>query len=374
MNKDVSGMLIFFFISGLFVTAFSSVSASILVEGSWNEKAPMQHARYIFGAVAVDNKIYAIGGVSDGVGIMDINERYDPAADTWVTLTSMPTPRSGFAIVAYQNKICCIGGYSADKHNLPHQVLVNVNEVYDITTDSWSTKAPLPVDESYVQALVVDEKIYAVTQQALYVYDPVVDYWASKTSTPIQGIHGYSVVVDNKIIVVDQVAHDSYLDYSEVRVIATMKIMIYDPKTDVWSKGQTSPEYIYWDLYMLRPLVAGTTTGTYAPQKIYIIHRFSNYMYIYDPVEDTWTTDTGPPNDVVSYGEVVVDDILYIFGGFHYLHVENIQYVPMGHKGAVPTPKPSSTTTVPPTNTPEQTNLTTSEPTNSSKPTLTTLL
>jgi len=49
MNKVVSVMLILFFINGLFITVFSSVSASDLIEGSWNVKAPMQQARLVFG-------------------------------------------------------------------------------------------------------------------------------------------------------------------------------------------------------------------------------------------------------------------------------------------------------------------------------------
>ncbi|MCL1970209.1 MAG: hypothetical protein FWF66_01940 [Candidatus Bathyarchaeota archaeon] len=41
---------------------FSSVSASELVENSWNTKAPLSQARASLGVVAVDGKIYAIGG------------------------------------------------------------------------------------------------------------------------------------------------------------------------------------------------------------------------------------------------------------------------------------------------------------------------
>jgi len=362
MNKVVSVMLILFFINGLFITVFSSVSASDLIEGSWNVKAPMQQARLVFGVVVVDGKIYAIGGVSDGVGIMGTNEWYDPVTDIWVTLTSMPTPRAGFAIVEYQNKIYCIGGYAADK------VLLDVNEVYDIVSDSWRTKTPLPVNESYIQAHVVDGKIYVITQQVLYAYDPIEDFWTSKTSIPTHGIHGYSAVVDNKIIIIDQVAQASYLDYSEVRFIATMKIMIYDPKIDVWSEGQTSPEYHSLEVNMMMPLVAGATTGAYAPKKIYIL--LSASIYVYDPVEGTWTTDTGPSTYVLGYGVAVVDDILYIFGGMHHPHVENIQYVPIGHKNAVPTPEPSNSPTSHVTS--EPTNPTaTSEPPDVPEPTLT---
>ncbi|MDR2700248.1 MAG: hypothetical protein LBC12_05510 [Nitrososphaerota archaeon] len=366
MNKIISVMLILFFITGLFVTVLSSVLASELVEDSWNTKTPMKQGRLDLGAVAANGKIYAIGGYADTIGFVGTNERYDPVTDKWVTLTSMPTPRNAFAIVAYQNKIYCIGGGTNGS--------LSVNEVYDVTTDSWNTIAPLPVNEYFIQAHIVDGKICVVSQLTLYMYDPVEDSWANKTSTPTQGIHAFSAVVDNKLIIIDQVVQDSYYDYNIVRFIATMKVMIYDPKIDVWTEGQTSPEYYSGGITdMMRPIVAGATTGVYAPEKIYTILGTSSYVY--DPVENTWTIATGPSTSVTSYGVAVVDDLLYAFGGIHHPHVENIQYVPVGHKNAVPaptssvTPEPSNpNTTVPVTPTPNP--ITTPEPTDPSKPNL----
>jgi N-acetylneuraminic acid mutarotase len=67
MNKIIAFMLIFFFISGLSVTVFSAVYASSLVEDTWHTKTPMSQARDSLSVVAVDGKIYAIGGqTNDG--------------------------------------------------------------------------------------------------------------------------------------------------------------------------------------------------------------------------------------------------------------------------------------------------------------------
>ncbi|MCL1976735.1 MAG: kelch motif-containing protein, partial [Candidatus Bathyarchaeota archaeon] len=92
---------LFFFTSGTFVVAFNPVSASELVEDSWNTKAPMSEPRGGLGVVAVDGKIYAIGGQTND-GYVGTNERYDPKTDKWITLASMPTPRDHFAMVAYE--------------------------------------------------------------------------------------------------------------------------------------------------------------------------------------------------------------------------------------------------------------------------------
>jgi len=362
VNKVISFILLFFFISGLFVIVFNSVSASDLVQDSWNTKTPTSQPRFDLGVVAFDGKIYAIGGNPDAGGFVGTNERYDPKTDTWVTLTSMPTPRIGFAIAAYQGKIYCIGGLNKE--------LLNVNEVYDIATDSWNTKTPLPVSEMFVQAHVVDEKIFVITERALYVYDPVEDSWTNKTSTPTQVAHMCSAIVDNKIIIIDQVAQRDYPDFGLTGKVITMKVMIYDPNADVWSEGQESSEYID---SMIRPRAAGATTGVYVPKKIYILFGFINHVY--DPVEDAWSTIPGPQQEAfIGGGIAVVDDILYVIKGVHYPHNINIQYVPIGHKNAVPAPEPSNSTTQPPDTpepsnpaalsaTPEQSNPTTSEPT-----------
>jgi len=174
MNKFVSFLLIFFFITGSFAVAFSPVSASELVENSWNTKTPMSQARGGLGVVVVDGKIYAIGGLSDD-GVVGTNERYDPVSDKWITLSSMPTPRNNFAIAAYHGKIYCIGGTSETD-------VCTVNEVYDTLTDSWSIKKPFPSVERWLYAQVVNEQIFVERFPMLYSYDPVKDTWSTKAS------------------------------------------------------------------------------------------------------------------------------------------------------------------------------------------------
>jgi len=102
---------------------FSSVSSSSeLVEDSWNTKTPMSQARSGLGVVAVDGKIYAIGGRTE-TGFVGTNECYNPKTDKWITLKPMPTPRRSFAIAEYQDKIYCIGGSLGIMDNRPPRYL-----------------------------------------------------------------------------------------------------------------------------------------------------------------------------------------------------------------------------------------------------------
>ena len=131
----------------------------------WSSKAPMPTARSALGTVAVDGKIYAIGGDGIQAQILNANEQYDPASNTWTTKAPMPTPRSYCAIAACQGKIYCIGGFDT-------QNVTGVNEVYDPITDAWTTKSPLPIQEAFVTAQSVGGKIYCFGNNFTLVYDP----------------------------------------------------------------------------------------------------------------------------------------------------------------------------------------------------------
>jgi N-acetylneuraminic acid mutarotase len=137
MNKIISLILVFLLISGSFVGVFCSASASHQVENIWVPKTPMSQTRFSLGVVAVDDKIYAIGGFTQS-GYLDTNEQYDPVTDTWTTLASMPTPRNEFAIATCQDRIYCIGGITPKQSGGWYRC--GINEVYDVVTNSWSTK------------------------------------------------------------------------------------------------------------------------------------------------------------------------------------------------------------------------------------------
>ena len=350
MNKFIPSLLLFFFISMTFTTVFTPVSASSeLIEDSWNTKKPMHQARTSLGTVTIDGKIYAIGGRSVNGKCVDTNEQYDPTTNTWVTLASMPTPRDVFAIAAYEGKIYCIGGGTDDPKLTGPSVWfpLDVNEVYDIATDSWSTKAPIPtiMGAFNIQAYVVGEKIFVVTRETLYAYDPVRNSWTNITSTPASDrSYTFSVMINNKIIIFERTNISTENGTGGYRYTVQTNVLIYDTKTNVWSKGQTSPEFTFFNW---RINSAGATTGVCAPEKIYCIGvQYLNDMEqqvncVYDPIEDTWSTAKTPSKVCSDCSVTVVDDVLYVIGG-----TINEQYVPIGYDPGGYSPRPSDITPV----------------------------
>jgi len=338
MNKHVSFVMILIFISGTFVATFNPVLAAD-GEDSWNTMAPMNQARSALGVVAVDGKIYAIGGsltfgtANSASNYLDTNECYDSKSNTWTTLTSMPTPRQSFAIAACEGKIYCIGGYGYTEEKGLLDNLV-VNEVYDIASDSWSTKTPLPISGSNLQAQVVDEKIFVIVSRLLYVYDPVADSWTQKASLPKASDSdpdSYSAVIDNQIIVI------TYFDEA-------LRVLSYDPKTDKWSEVKQDRNTTNSSF---GSAVAVATLGHFAPQKIYVLSGGStiffnpiSYIAAYDPSSGVWEQVKEDPTPRLNFGVAVLDDVLYVIGGVLLgtdgqiaSSAVNAQYVPIGYNG-----------------------------------------
>jgi N-acetylneuraminic acid mutarotase len=360
MNKVVLAiMLIFFFISGLFTSVVSPVSALDLVEDTWNTKTPMGQARYDLGVIAVDGRIYAIGGRTN-TAFVSTNEQYNPVTDTWTSRNAMPTPRASFAIATYEGKIYCIGGYDNSYYDTYPRPVLSVNEVYDTVTDSWSTKTSIPVSGYYLQAHVVDGKIFILNaNKDLYLYNPQTDSWTQKSSIPHPNTNvnsnssdtitecGFSVTVNNKIMV--------YFEYISDVWTYRNKLMIYDPKTDEWTEGNT-PSVIPSDVSNPFAPFTGmfgsteTTSGTYAPKKAYVFST-NNDILIYDPTDDTWTTTKRMPTINLQFFDVtIIDDIFYIIGGLkntdeqtgnslHHVYSLNMQYIPIGYNPTPVTPE-----------------------------------
>jgi N-acetylneuraminic acid mutarotase len=293
----------------LLLLSFPLVNAT---EDSWTTLEPMPTARSGLGVAVVDGKIYAIGG-TNGTHRLDVNEMYDPSTDTWTAKKSMPTARAGHATAVYQNKIYVIGGVIGESDPVTSGY-TGVNEVYDPLTDTWETMEPMLTARGDLCANVVNEKIYLIEGRKYgdvfpfyqnpavnEVYDPSNDSWSTKTPIPTSTFVYASAVVDNKIYVMGGFSR-GHLN------------QIYKPETDTWSYGKEVPNAVF-------SAAAGATTGVMAPKRIYLLggqddNIAFNLTQVYDPENDTWTAGTPMPTPRWGLGVAVVDDELYAIGGY----------------------------------------------------------
>jgi hypothetical protein len=78
--------------------------------GKWTTKAGFPTPRSAAGGAASGGRIYAIGGW-DGTNTLATVEAYDPNADAWSKVASMPTARDSLVTVtASDGRIFAIGG------------------------------------------------------------------------------------------------------------------------------------------------------------------------------------------------------------------------------------------------------------------------
>jgi N-acetylneuraminic acid mutarotase len=309
---------------------------------------------------ASNGMIYVI---SDGV-----NEMYNPTTDMWTSKTPMPTNRTSFSVVAYENKIYVLGGFGEHfrlEGSLIGGSTTDINEVYDIETDTWETKTSMPTFRGDFSANAVNGKIYVLGGykngmgladigyrfDVNYVYDIATDTWSNKTSPP-QNVDVYrSVVIDNKI-------HLLRAGPSVFRPISNAvesQHLIYDTVADIWSYGALMPTPVISD-----PAIGavGATTGELAPKRIYVIGGGpkGTLVQVYDPETDTWSTGTSMPTSRSGFSIAVVDDCLYVIGGFDsadQISAANEIYIPLGHNTATLPSNPNA----PPENTRSSTDI-----------------
>jgi N-acetylneuraminic acid mutarotase len=197
----------------------------------WSELPPMPTPRGAHAAVSVDNKIYVIGGAKipsgmdlpDGltpggpIELLGTMEAFDTEKNTWTVLKPMTLPRNHHDVAYLDGKLYVIGGSVGSCFPRGWASNVSMNEVYDIATDTWSTRAPMPTARSGVGAVVIDGKIYVIggegwvdelggvfrTNEA---YNPKSESWVEKTPMPTAR-HGFAKgVLDGKLYAVSGVS------------------------------------------------------------------------------------------------------------------------------------------------------------------------
>ena len=193
---------------------------------SWRALAPMPAPRLAAGAVESGGKIYVMGGVGAYAGlenqslggeqphrVLDTNQVYDPATNTWQTKQTMPTPRNHMFMGAVAGKIYVIGGRVGSMAVVTGSTTDLVEE-YDIAADRWgAVKLRMPTPRDGGVAAVYQNRIFVAGGQsisaiansvsrALEAYDPATNTWAVLPYLP-QARHGQGGgVIGNRFHVV----------------------------------------------------------------------------------------------------------------------------------------------------------------------------
>ncbi len=162
--------------------------------GSWENSSSLPINLWGYKANVVNDKIYVISGEKPApLGIFDLSDAtyvYDPAADSWSTLASIPTPVSGYASAVVDNKIYIIGGTTGTSGSV---VVTDMVQIFDPEKNQWTNCTRIPTGVFQAAAcstsgIFAPKRIYVVGghygPNLNQVYDPETAIWSSATSLP----------------------------------------------------------------------------------------------------------------------------------------------------------------------------------------------
>ena len=121
------------------VVGRTTLRAPQQITDRWTRMADANSGHQYHTAVAVEGRIYVVGGNGYGMGPAKFEE-FDPETNTWKILPDMPTQRSFLGVAAVQKKIYAMGGLKGS-----HDAHVTM-EAYDLTENTWIKYADLPTD------------------------------------------------------------------------------------------------------------------------------------------------------------------------------------------------------------------------------------
>ena len=128
-------------------TPVSSVYMFNPVSNQWltGSAIPPERRRGSAGAAVYNNKIYLVGGITDGhwSGWVNWFDEYDPVTNTWKVLPDAPRARDHFHVAVINDQLYVIGGRrSSGITGDVFSLTVPEVDVFNFTTGQWST---LPV-------------------------------------------------------------------------------------------------------------------------------------------------------------------------------------------------------------------------------------
>lgn len=169
--------------------------------GQWSARKAMPVPVHHAAIASYGDRIYVFGGFKrpeSGIGWqpVDLAWEYDPAADSWKALKPLPGPRGGAAVAVANGQFYVIGGAAPAANQTAidgkrrHEVLGRV-DAYDLKTDQWTARAPLPTPRTGAAAAAMTGGIYVFGGRigsafangsdvdVVEAYDPVADRWSA---------------------------------------------------------------------------------------------------------------------------------------------------------------------------------------------------
>jgi N-acetylneuraminic acid mutarotase len=268
---------------------------------AWISRASLLAPRSAFAAGKANERIYAMGGRSNGITLRSVEE-YNPTLDRWTSKAPMPAPRSETSGTGAINGVLYLSGGKNGSGTLTRTLYA-----YAVAANTWSTKAAIPTPSGCGGTGVISGQLYVLTgcststgfKGLLHRYNPSTNSWAARATAP--AAHGYPAVgvIGGKLYVAGG---------KNASGQPTASLHVYTPGTNSWTTKAAMPS--------TRVGAAGRVING----KLYVIGgrgptQLSATTLVYDPLANSWSTKDPMPTARTHLGAQAIGGLLFGVGG-----------------------------------------------------------
>lgn len=269
--------------------------------GGWQELAPLPVRRAGMGTVGLQERIYLIGGMTDG-GASDRVDIYSTESDTWLPGSPRPVALANVSAAVVGQEILVPGGCTDDENWTPS----SATHLYSPDEDAWSETTPLPTPLCAYALTTYDGRAYLFggwdgrTYRALaYSYDPETKTWESLPAPEQARGFGAAAALEDRTLYIGGFVDD--------RELATCEA--YIPEDGRWETCQS----------MLQP--RGGLSLVAIGGRVYAIgggwHTPLGFNERYTPGQNEWSVVESPiVGEWRNLGAVPSETSIYAFGGW----------------------------------------------------------
>lgn len=229
--------------------------------------------------------------------------------NSWSTRAPMPLPLISHTAAVVPNSSGVQIAYVVGGFSYARNAVQAGTYAYNPNTNSWRTRAPMPIALMNTNgAVTINGKIYVSGgfsesfshSNALLVYNPATNSWAKRAPMPRRATHGVSAAMGGKLYVLI----GNCIDCNQAPGRLVQQLWRYNPATDEWRQLKNSPRKHHAG-------VGGVING-----KWYVAGGNGNRaLDVYDPSTNTWSERVSMPSVHDVPGGAVLDQKLYVVGG-----------------------------------------------------------
>lgn len=180
----------------------------------WTQGAslPVNRRRGSAGVVVYQNKIYMVGGSTNGHdgGMVNWFDEYNPATNQWKTLPNAPTKRDHFSAALVGNELIATGGRATD-HPATFANLVGATDIYNFSTGKWRSGKPIPTRRAGAMTVSYGSEVVLMGGEAngsakalntVEAYNVKTNQWRTLNSLKLGRHSGGAAIINGAIHVV----------------------------------------------------------------------------------------------------------------------------------------------------------------------------